>query len=319
MPTLLLRLTLPFTLITALFIILMQVIGRVLPVAQIIPIVTYNSPTIILVDVNRQLAAFRRTSPRIIVDAVVSPDQQRIAFSMSDERQINIYVSGLYDDEYVRVTNETLGGYTPAWSPDNRQIAFVGLEKDNKRGIYTVDADGLSPVQTIVKAGTFASPAWSPNGRQLIFAASHERDIPNLFVVDSDCRLRCDREMLQITNELVVDTTPVWSPDGSGIAFLSDRSGDYEIYELDTSCLQADQPNCNLQIPHRVHLRRPIVPFLMLWSLDGREMYFRAWDGTSNQPALYAVKRNCGDLPEGCQPRLIYNLANLSLVGQGSS
>jgi Tol biopolymer transport system component len=319
MPSLLLRLTLPLMLIAALLITLMQVVGGLLPMTQIIPIVTYNIPTIILVDVNRQLAAFRRASPRIIVDAVISPDQQRIAFSMSDERQINIYVSGLYDDDTARVTNEALGGYTPAWSPDNRQIAFVGLEKDNKRGIYIVAADGLSPAETIVKAGTFSSPSWSPDGRQLTFAAPRDRDVPNLFVVDSSCRLRCDREMIQITNQPDVDTTPVWSPDGSGIAFLSDRSGDYEIYELDMRCLQADQPECSLQVPQRIHLRRPIVPFLNLWSLDGREMYFRAWDGTSNQPALYAVKRNCADLLEGCQPRLIYNLANLSLIGQGSS
>ena len=243
MSTLLLRLTLPLTMIVVLLVLLMQVIARLLPLAQIVPIVTYNSATILLVDVNRHIVAARRTNPSVIFDAVISPDQQRIAFSMSDSRRIHIYISGLYENDYQRITSEAMGGDSPAWSPNGSQIAFVGLEPNNKRGIYTVAVDGSSPVQTIVKAGTFASPAWSPDGYQLTFAASRYRDLPDLFVVDSSCRVRCDREMIQITNELVVDTIPIWSPDGTRIAFLSDRSGDYEIYDLDMRCLQTEQPN----------------------------------------------------------------------------
>jgi acetyltransferase-like isoleucine patch superfamily enzyme len=119
-----------------LLVVLVHTVGRLLPLTQIVPIVIYNSPTILLVDVNRHIAAARRTNPSIIFDAVVSPDQQRIAFSMSDNRRINIYVGGLYDKDYQRVTTETFGGDSPAWSPDSHQIAFVGLEPDNKRGVF---------------------------------------------------------------------------------------------------------------------------------------------------------------------------------------
>jgi Tol biopolymer transport system component len=318
MPTLLLRLTLPLTTLLILLVLLMQVVARLLPLTQIIPIVTYDSPIILLLDVNRHVAAARRTNSSIVFDAMVSPDQQRIAFSMSDNRDIHIFVGGLYDRDYQRLTSDTMGGDNPAWSSDGSQIAFVGLEPGNKRGIYTAAADGSSPVQTIVKAGTFANPAWSPDGQQLTFAASRYRDLPDLFVVESSCRLRCDRAMIQITNELVVDTSPVWSPDGSQIAFLSDRTGDYEIYELDMNCLRAEQPKCSLQQPRRIRLRRPIVPFLMLWSLDGREIFFRAWDAISNQPGLYTIKGNCPTLSEGCQPRLIYNLTNIVNGRRGS-
>ena len=310
MPTFLLRLTLPLTALVILLVIVMQVVGRLLPLMQIVPIVIYNSPKILLVDVNRHLAATRHSNSSVIFNAVVSPDQQRIAFSMSDNRQIHIYISGLYQNDYQRVTSAGLGGDNPAWSLDGSHIAFVGLEADNKRGIYTVAADGTSPVQTILKAGAFASPTWSPNGQQLTFAASRYHDLPDLFVVDSNCRVRCDRQMLQITNQAVVDTDPVWSPDGGHIAFLSDRTGDYEIYTLDMHCLQADQPKCSLQIPHRLHLNRPIVPFLMLWSLDGHEVYFRAWDAITSQPGLYAIQSDCTRLAEGCQSHMIYNLAD---------
>ncbi len=309
----LLRLTSLLITVVTLLVMLMQVVGQLLPLVQIIPLVTYNSPTILLIDSNRHLGASRRTNPSAIFDAVVSPDQQRIAFSMSNNRNIHIFVGNLYDNQYQQLTTEDMGGNSPAWSADGRQIVFVGLERDNKRGIYTLAIDGSTSLQTIVKAGTYASPAWSPDGHQLAFAASRYRDLPDLFVVDEDCRLRCDREMIQITNDLVMDTSPVWSPDGTKIAFLSDRTGDYEIYLLDMKCLQGSQPKCSLQMPQRLHLKRPIVPFLILWSLDAHEIYFRGWDASSNQPGLYVIRADCYSLPEGCQPRMIYNLASVLL------
>ncbi len=306
-----LRLTVPLTVLVILLVLLMGVMGKLLPLAQIIPVVTYNNPTILLVDANRHMAAALRSNPSVVFNAVVSPDQQHLAFSMSDRRKIHIFVGNLYDHDYHQLTTESMGGDNPAWSPDGNQIAFVGLEPDNKRGIYTAAAQADSPMQTIVKAGIYASPAWSADGHDLIFAASQYQDLPDLFVVDADCRLRCDRELLPITNELVVDTIPVWSPDGSKIAFLSDRSGDYEIYMLDMNCMQAGQQKCSSQIPRRLRLKHPIVPFLILWSLDGDAVYFRGRDGISNQPGLYAVRSNCYTLPEGCQPHIIYNLMTL--------
>ncbi|MEP6988773.1 MAG: hypothetical protein ABI970_24440 [Chloroflexota bacterium] len=317
MHTLLLRLTFPLTVLVIVLVALMQLIPRLLPPTQIIPIVTFKSPVILLVDANRHIAVARRPNPSVIFDAVVSPDQQRIAFSMSDGHQIDIYAGDLYANDYQRVTHTALGSDNPAWSPDSRQIAFVGFEPNNQRGIYTAAVDGTASEQTILKAGNYGSPAWSPDGHQLTFTASHYQGLPDLFVVDSSCRLRCDREMIQLTNELVVDTVPLWSPDGSHIAFLSDRSGDYEIYTLDMDCLQPDQAQCRFQTPRRLRLNRPIVPSMMLWSLNGSEIYFRAWDAIANQPGLYAIKSDCPSLVGGCQARMVYNLADTTQINRG--
>ncbi len=308
MACLLLRLTAPLWAGLLLLVILMGVLGQRLPIVQIIPVVTFDSPTVMLVDVNRHLAGALRTYPSPVLDAVVSPDQQRIAFSMSIKENIHIFVDNLYENGYTQLTTD-VGGTSPAWSADGSQLAFVGLERNNKRGIYTIKVDDPASMQIVLKAGTFASPAWSPDGRKLAFASSRYRDLPDVFVVDSDCRLRCDREMMQITNELVVDTIPVWSPNQSQIAFLSDRSGDYEIYMLDMACMQSGQVQCSLQIPHRLQLRKLVIPLLIVWSLDGRDLYFRGFDPSRNQSGLYAVEANCYSLSEGCQPQLIYSLS----------
>ncbi|MBI1278585.1 MAG: hypothetical protein GC179_10710 [Anaerolineaceae bacterium] len=303
------RLSALLTIIIILLVLLMQVVGKLIPLEQIIPVVTYNSSAILLIDSSRHIGASLRAYPGVIFDAAVSPDQQHIAFSMSSNRQIHIFIGNLYAGDYQQLTPETMGGNSPAWSPDGRQIVFVGFERDNKRGIYTISADGDSTVQTIVKAGVYNNPSWSSDGQQLIFAASRYRDdLQNLFVVEANCRMRCDREMLQITDELVDDTSPIWSPDMSKIAFLSDRLGAYEIYTLDGECLQTARPQCSSQTPQRLHLNNPIVPFFILWSLDTHEVYFRAWDLVRNQQGIYAVQADCFSLSEGCQPRMIYNL-----------
>lgn len=304
-----LRLTLILTGMLLLPLVLMRVGARLLPPVQIVPVVTYQTSTILLVDVNRRVAAARPVVPGTVVDAVISPDQQQIAFSVSADRRMDIYVGNLYERGARRITGQVLGGQSPAWSPDGRQIAFVGMEPLNQRGIYIAAIDDTAPVQ-LIKAGNYATPAWSPDGQQLAFAITRVHDLSNLFVVASDCRLRCDREVRQLTSSLVTDTAPVWSPDGSTIVFFSNRSGAYQMFTLDAACLQPGTVKCTLRIPRQIRLRRLFAPVNMLWSLNGQEIYFRAWDEATNQPGLYAVQSTCPDVPAGCQPRLIFNLAN---------
>jgi Tol biopolymer transport system component len=74
----------------------------------------------------------------------------------------------------------------PAWSPDDRQIAFLS-SRDAALGefsLYVVDADG-SNLQRIGSAGASHTPgssfAWSPDGRSFaIFDGSQ------LFVLDRE-------------------------------------------------------------------------------------------------------------------------------------
>jgi Tol biopolymer transport system component len=58
------------------------------------------------------------------------------------------------------LTNNTVGDFSPAWSPDGNKIAFVSSRDDPKGEIYTMNANGqgLDPLTT----KNSNSPDWQP-------------------------------------------------------------------------------------------------------------------------------------------------------------
>lgn len=58
--------------------------------------------------------------------AVISPDGNEVAFVYSPERsnKFDIYLKGVHDDNFVRITNGAGSPADPAFSPDGQQIAY---------------------------------------------------------------------------------------------------------------------------------------------------------------------------------------------------
>lgn len=66
-------------------------------------------------------------------------------------------------------------------------------------------------------------PAISPNGETIAF--TYKGDI---YTVPAN-----GGKATQLTTHPAHDTRPVWSPDGSKIAFASDRNGNFDIFVMD--------------------------------------------------------------------------------------
>jgi dipeptidyl aminopeptidase/acylaminoacyl peptidase len=85
---------------------------------------------------------------------------------------------------------------------------------------------------TFFQMESVSSPQISPEGSQIVFARGFvdlmkDQNSSNLWITDvKGERLR------QLTDGLWRDSAPVWSPDGSRIAFLSDRSGSTQIHVM---------------------------------------------------------------------------------------
>jgi Tol biopolymer transport system component len=92
--------------------------------------------------------------------------------------------------ERMRLTNSQALAFLPAWSPDGKQIAFVGRDPgDAGQSVRLVSADG-GPVQVLTRpdAGShFWDPCWLADGKSLIFS-ERGADRPGIQRLDLDTR-----------------------------------------------------------------------------------------------------------------------------------
>lgn len=168
-----------------------------------------------------------------------SPDSRRIAFNARAGGQNGIY---LLDVEHGDVAQSLHPDVTSisflSWSPDGQEIAFTGIRNGQEDlFVITLASGGIRQLTDDVYANRH--PAWSPDGATLAFAtdAGDSSDPArlrfgplNLALYD----LAAQRATL-LTNNTFDDLNPVWSPDGEWLAYLSTRSGLYNLYLLPVS------------------------------------------------------------------------------------
>ena len=159
-----------------------------------------------------------------------SPDGQFIAFASvrqnSDIYAINADGSG----GEVQLTTDTRYDDFPAWSPDGSTIAFFAA-RAAQRGLFTMPATTGEPETFVQGVSTNSNTRfdWSPDSARIAFIT----DL-NLWTVDRD-----GTAPLQLTFDGTANSNGVaWSPDGTQIAYASQRNGDWDLYV--TSATQQD-------------------------------------------------------------------------------
>ena len=122
---------------------------------------------------------------------------------------------------------------------------------------------GVLDKDTFMDMETVSNAAISPDGSQIVFSRGwvdkvKDQGRSNIWVVDTaGTRLR------ELTRGSWRDSAPVWSPDGSRIAFLSDRDGTTQIHVLFVATGELSQ---------LTHIDK--TPASLTWSPDGRQLAF---------------------------------------------
>jgi len=86
--------------------------------------------------------------------------------------------------EVVRLTDSQGSSYSPAWSPDGREIVFVS-DRDRDADLYLMNADGSNErLLTRNDSAEDRDPAWSPDGRWIVFSSNRDSENFRLFLID---------------------------------------------------------------------------------------------------------------------------------------
>ncbi|MFC1950794.1 hypothetical protein ACFLXN_00090 [Chloroflexota bacterium] len=177
-----------------------------------------------------------------------SPDGTKIVYiSYSAPGNNEIYIIDADGSNQISLTGDyEISEYKDlTWSPDGSRIAFLGSRFITTIGLtydlYCMDVDGSNLVNITDDPDYRHSPAWSPDGTEIAFysnnVGAYEPGFEDgLSVVHADFdrgNVGGTRMIHHLENNM--DVVPQWSPDGSKIAFFSDRFGDEEIYILNVS------------------------------------------------------------------------------------
>jgi hypothetical protein len=172
-----------------------------------------------------------------------SPDGRRLAiqrpacldrslppyFDCDDIWVVNADGSGL-----SAVTNyEWVLDQDPVWSPDGSQVAFVRfVHGPDQSYLVVADVDPPSALWSETVASVWhpiSNPTWSPDGTRIVFTCEGP---PPRWEFDL-CAVPSTRDLgyqggqtggvRRITTGTWVDSDPAWSPDGTRLAFTTDR------------------------------------------------------------------------------------------------
>lgn len=167
-----------------------------------------------------------------------SPNGDELAFVSEFEarRGMDILIMRLSRPRMWVLANSIQDETMPVWSPLNvgtQRIAFTvfnGLNWDiDVQRVYDDDVVLIQDVDTgpfLEGPASDVMPRWSPDGESLLFASNRGGGRQfDLYLVDAH-----GRNMRALTRRMDVNDYVEWSPNGTHVAFVSERDANREIY-----------------------------------------------------------------------------------------
>jgi serine/threonine-protein kinase len=204
------------------------------------------------------MAAALGLSERAFQHPRLSPDGKQLLVTITENDRSDVWVSEPERGTMTRLTFEA-NNASAIWAPDGKRLIFSS-DRSGPFNMYAIQSDGLERVERLTTSENIQMPtSWSADGK-LAFTEWDPSAGFDLWLLTPDGR---PESFLRTSfNEIGA----MFSPDGRWIAYVSDESGEYEVYvrEYETG------------VKHPISVGGGTEP---VWSPNGRELYYRnkAW------------------------------------------
>jgi dipeptidyl aminopeptidase/acylaminoacyl peptidase len=178
-----------------------------------------------------------RTAAAVWGNPRFSPDGRRIAMTIADGTQQDVWVYDVERDTLTRITSDPAIDAVPVWMPDGQRLIFGSTRGDGRPHLYWQRADGTGNAEQLTEGPRPELPDdVDSSGRFLIY---HDGDptsggqrlmvLPLEGIGASGWKPGPPREVIRGN---AVTALPEFSPDGRFVAYASAESGRIEIYVL---------------------------------------------------------------------------------------
>jgi serine/threonine protein kinase len=202
----------------------------------------------------------------------LSPDGKRIALTL----QGSTFDVWTYDLGRETFTKVSFGGddYRPRWSPDGKMLAYDS-SKTGQQQVFVKPATGQGPERMVTDGPENKELYdWTANSREVIFGRENKVTGWDLYTA----AVEGDRQPRPLVEGPFNQTQARASPDGKWLAYVSDESGQQEVF------VQAmDDPSVRVQVS-REGGSGP------RWARSGKELFY----GTETQifSVTFAADKN---------------------------
>jgi Tol biopolymer transport system component len=163
-------------------------------------------------------------------DPVFSPDGKYLLYRSEKNDNNAIYILDIAEDKSFPISDGSLSTHAE-FSPDGNRIIYSSSLNGNFDLVVLDLNDTTDNAQKIIADSKDAElyGTFSPNGKMVAYSAFNIYYKGTVHVCDAD-----GKNNISISKGMGSSYNPKFAPDGSKLAFVSDKTGNFEIYVCGT-------------------------------------------------------------------------------------